>query len=99
MEEKIVKEFVLFAEEKQAKETGNKFIAYKTVNKQGRFMTVKFRKEVKNAPEKPGTYWVKTSAENVSVDTNRQYPVLWVHSIDEVAPYTKTSSVNVDEYI
>lgn len=97
--EKVVKELVLFAEEKTAKETGNKFIAYKTVAKNGKFMTVKFRKEVKNAPEKPGTYWLKVLPENVSVDTNRQYPVLWVHAIDEVAPYVKTSSANVDEYI
>lgn len=99
MSEKVVKEIVLFAEEKTAKETGNKFTAYKTVAKNGRFMTVKFRKEVKNAPQTPGTYWLKTDASNVSIDTNRQYPVLWVHAIDEVAPYVKTSSANVDEYI
>lgn len=99
MSENVVKEIVLFAEEKQAKETGNKFIAYKTVDKKGKFMTVKFRKDVKNAPEKPGTYWLKTKAENVSVDTNRQWPVLWVHAIDEIAPYVRTTSANVDEYI
>lgn len=98
-EEKVVKQFVLFAEEKTAKETGNKFYAYKTVAKNGRFMTVKFRKEVKDAPQKEGTYWLKVLPENVSVDTNRQYPVLWVHAIEEIGDYVKTSNVNVDDYI
>lgn len=100
MSEKVVKQIILFAEEKTAKETGNKFTAYKTVDKNGRFMTVKFRKEVKNAPQKEGKYWLKTDASNLSVDVNRQYPVLWVHAIDEIGDYVKTtSSANVNDYI
>lgn len=97
--EKVVKELVLFANEMQAKETGNKFIAFRTTTKNGRFITVKFRKEVKNAPDKPGTYWLKVLAENVSIDANRQYPVLWVHAVEEIAPYIKTSKADINEYI
>jgi len=66
------------------KATGEKFPTFKTTKKDGKFMNLRFRKEIQDVPVSDCFIYVET--ENVSIDKNRQYPVLWVHEIDHAEP-------------
>lgn len=66
------------------KATGEKFPTFKTIRKDGKFMNLRFRKEVENVPV--SDCFIFVANENCSIDKNRQYPVLWVHEIDHAEP-------------
>lgn len=99
MEQAQVKELKIYAEEKTAKEKGNKFLAFKTVGKDGKFLQVRFRKEAKNIPTTEGVHRVVVKVEDLSIDNNREYPRLWVHDAVSCKPWTTAKVVNIDEYI
>lgn len=61
---------------------GKKFNAYKTFQKNGKKIDVKFIKEVKNAPDVDSVIVVKLG--NINLDKSRKYPCLWVRGIEEV---------------
>ena len=75
METKKIK---IVVQEKTAT-NGKKFNTYKTTTKNGRFIDVKFRKEVKNLPVENCYAIINVDAMNV--DKNREYPVLWVKDV------------------
>lgn len=76
METKKIK--ILVAEKTTT--NGKKFNTYKTTTKNGRLMDVKFRKEVKELPE--ANCYAVIGIDNMNVDKNREYPVLWVSAIE-----------------
>lgn len=66
----------------QTKKTseGRSFNAYKTTSKNGRLMDVKFRKEVKELPTE--NCYAIINVDNMNIDKNREYPVLWVKEVE-----------------
>lgn len=74
---------------------GNKFNAYKTVDKRGKKLDLRFTKEVTLLPKKPCTIIVDDDKCNVS--TNREYPVLWVQEVKRIEESQRKS--NVSDYI
>lgn len=72
--------------------TGQKFNAYKTVDKRGKKMDVRFTRDVTNPPTAPCTLIVEDTKCNVA--TNRQYPILWIQAIKGIAEATYRSNVS-----
>lgn len=82
MEQKAkLKKFKVIVSEKETKE-GRKFNVYKAVTNEGRLIDCKFRKEVKNLPEK--TCYVHVYNTEMNIDKSREYPTLWVKAIEEI---------------
>ena len=71
--------------------TGSKFIAYKTVDKNAKKMDVKFTRDCRNTPTEPCEIIVDDSQANV--DTNRQYPCLWIKDVLEIRPLPHKSNM------
>ena len=70
-------------QERETKDSNGKtkkFNTYKTTTKNGRLMDVKFRKEVTNLPTE--TCYAIINIDNMNVDKNREYPVLWVSAVE-----------------
>ena len=86
---KEIKRIKVLVYEKQTKE-GKKFNTYKTVSKNGRLMDVKFRKEVKDLPEK--NCFAVIACDNMNIDSNREYPVLWVNAVENYLPLDEVAS-------
>ena len=74
---------------------GSTFNAYKTVDKNGRFMDLKFQKQCHNVPDSP--CWIYVTDENFNIDSNRQFPVMWVKDVEKIEPIAPVSS-NVSDY-
>jgi len=95
MEERVTREIKIVKAEQKTTQDGKKFMTYKTVDKKGRLMDCKFRREVTNIPTEPCVLVVPDDM--CSVDKNRQFPVLWIGEILEVKPYAQQAS-NLGEY-
>lgn len=80
METKKIKIIVKEREGKDPSGKVRKFNTYKTTTKNGRFMDVKFRKEVTNLPTE--NCYAIIGVDNMNVDSNREYPVLWVSAVE-----------------
>lgn len=80
METKKIKIIVKEREMKDANGKVKKFNTYKTVSKNGRFLDVKFRKEVTNLPTQ--NCYAIIDIDKMNVDKNREYPVLWVSAVE-----------------
>ena len=63
---------------------GKTFDAYETVGKNGMRITVKFRKEVKNLPEKDS--FIIVPLDKMNYAKNTIYPTIWIHQVLEVIP-------------
>lgn len=63
---------------------GKTFDAYETVGKNGMRITVKFRKEVKNLPEKDS--FIVVPLDKMNYAKNTIYPTIWIHQVLEVIP-------------
>lgn len=87
METKKIK--ILVAERKSAK---GSFNTYKTTTKNGRLMDVKFRKEVKELPTE--NCYAIINVDDMNVDSNRQYPVLWVSAVQGYESFEDNSKEN-----
>ena len=84
---------IIEAKEITAK-NGNKFMAYKTVDKGARKMDVRFTRTCKNTPTEPCTIIVDKDMANV--DKTRLYPILWVKEVKEIKENVRKS--NLDEF-
>ena len=63
---------------------GKAFDAYETVGKNGMRITVKFRKEVKDLPEKDS--FIIVPLDKMNYAKNTIYPTIWIHQVLEVIP-------------
>lgn len=61
---------------------GRSFNTYKTYSKNGRAIDLKFRKDVKNVPDK--NCFIVCNVDDMSLNTSGEYPVLWVRAIAEI---------------
>ena len=75
-------------------EDGHKFNTFKTVDKKGKFMDVRFTRECKTLPTEPCTIVVKSDMANVA--KNRQFPCVWVKEIEAIEETAFES--NIGEY-
>ena len=87
-EVKVIKVYV----EEKCTADGRKFNAYRTVTKNGRKITCKFRKEVKDVPTEDALVTVKV--DNMNMQKNSEYPCLWVSAIESWEPMK--NGVNVE---
>ena len=91
----IYKFKIVKIEEIQTKE-GRRFNTYKTVDKRGNFMDVKFVKTCQNVPTERCVIVVDENDWNV--DDQRQYPVLWIAQVDAIEPYPASKGNNKRTY-
>ena len=61
------------------KETGEEFPTFRTIQKNGKFMKMKFRQVVEEVPKDDCFIFVEEGL--FSIDKNSQFPVLWIHAI------------------
>lgn len=88
-----IKQIELKVETKETRE-GKKFLTYKALQKDGRWIDCKFRKEV--IPPKESCF-IKVEKSKMNVDRNRKFPVLWVTEFIEAVPLASVR--NADEYL
>ena len=70
---------------------GRKFLAFKTVDKNGKKMDVRFTKDCRNTPREACVIVVDDSQANV--DTARQYPCLWIKDVERIEPLERKSNM------
>lgn len=61
---------------------GREFNTFKTYSKNGRAIELKFRKEVKNVPEK--NCYITCDVDDMHLNTSGEFPVLWIKAIQSV---------------
>lgn len=69
---------------------GKKFNTYKATTKNGRLIDCKFRKEVKNLPEK--TCYAIINVDDMNVVRNTEFPVMWVKAVQSYEDLTEVSA-------
>lgn len=72
--------------------TGSTFNAFKTLDKYGKKMDVRFRKSAHNIPTEP--CMIVVSEDNYNVDKNRQYPVLWISDVDDIEEFERNNDIS-----
>lgn len=81
-------------------EEGRTFNVFNTYSKNGRKMELKFRKEVKNIPDK--NCHIICKIDDIHVNTSNEYPVVWVKGIQEIISnedeYTEANRTKVNEF-
>ena len=85
-----MKRLEIKVEEKLTRE-GKKFNAYKALQKNGKWMDLKFRKEV--TPPKTSCF-IEVEETKMNIDRNRKYPVLWVSEIAATLPLEVEAKVD-----
>ena len=88
METKKIK---IKVEEKKTSD-GKKFNTYKAVTKNGRLIDAKFRKEVKELPTE--TCYAVIGVDNMNLDKNKEYPVLWISAVESYESLGEVASEN-----
>lgn len=71
---------------------GNKFNSYKTLNKKGKKMDVRFTRDCSIKPKEP--CFVICNEDDCNVDVSRQYPCLWIREALRTEPIIKKSNVH-----
>ena len=71
---------------------GKSFNTYKAVTKNGRLIDAKFRKEVKELPT--GDCYAVIGVDNMNVDKNKEYPVLWISAVEGYETLGEVASEN-----
>jgi len=71
---------------------GRAFNSYKAVTKNGALVDLKFRKAIKNLPEK--NCWIVVDSTKVSEDKTKEYPCWWIEEIIEIKETKVNSEAN-----
>lgn len=79
---------------REKKETQEKFNVYQALTKNGRWMDLRFTKDVpeNTRPVHPCILFVED--ENISVDRQMKYPVCWVSKIAKIEEFDKKQDVS-----
>jgi len=86
MTDATFKTLKIIATEREDREKKTKFMTFKTYGKGGKLIDVKFTKECKDAPNTEGTHTIEVYCDEMNIDTQRRFPVLWIKSIKRVVP-------------
>ena len=82
-EQKNVYEIKVVVKEAKTKE-GKTFNTYRVVEKTGKLVDLRFRKDVKNVPTE--TCIMVVDKKDIHLDSKREYPCYWVKAIQELKP-------------
>lgn len=83
---------IVKVEERKTKD-GRKFTVYKTVDKNGKLLDVRFTQASGFKTDKRGTVHGEGN-----VDKTRQYPCVWFKSVDSFEPWTQAEAEDTTEY-
>lgn len=61
---------------------GKKFWAYKAVKPNGKLIDIRFTKNAGTIPTK--SFILEAKDENLNIDKNREYPILWCREISNI---------------
>ena len=89
-----MKEFEIKVIERKNKETGELFNSYQALTKTGRWMDLKFTKDVEENSRPTHSCKIVVKDENISVDRTRKYPICWVSAIEEIKEFDKHQDVS-----
>ena len=73
----------IYVEERKTKD-GRAFNVFRAITKNGRKITAKFTKDVKNVPTENSVITVLNT--NAEINDSGEFPVLWVRAIEESKP-------------
>lgn len=90
----ILKEVKVKVYHKQTKD-GKKFDTYRAVQKDGKLIDCKFRKDVKVLPTEDCIIVVKVK--NMNISYSKEYPALWMAEIEDIKPIEKLSKQNLND--
>ena len=85
---------VVSVKEIKSKVSGQKFLAYQTLDQAGNRIDLKFRRAAQNVPTE--RCWIYVDEDKCNVSTKGEYPVLWVETVNRIEPLGSKS--NLDEY-
>lgn len=69
---------------------GRTFKAYRGALKDGTVMDLKFRQDAQNKPS--DRCWIYVSEGNFNVSRRKEYPVIWVTTVNRIEPLASKSS-------
>ena len=84
----------------ERKHEGRSFNVFHTFSKNGRRTEVKFRKEVKNLPDK--TCYVVVNVDDMNLNTSGEFPICWIKAIQSIEDLEvanlETNRQKINEY-
>ena len=80
--------------ERKKKETNETFLSYQALTKTGRWMDLKFTKDVKEETRPTHSCMLLAEEKNMSVDRTRKFPVLWISEIAGVEEFDRVQNVS-----
>ena len=89
-----MREFEVKVIERKTKETGEVFNSYQALTKTGRWMDLKFTKEVSENSRPTHSCKIVVEDEKISVDRTRKFPICWVSAIKEIKEFDKHQDVS-----
>lgn len=69
---------VVTAKEREGKLTGQKYLAFSTVKRDGSKVALKFRRDVEGLPKKAGKYEMEIESTTMNMSDRDGYEVWWV---------------------
>ena len=89
-----MKTFEIKVIERKTKETGETFLSYQALTKTGRWMDLKFTKEVPEKSRPTHSCMISVEETKISVERARKFPCCWVSEIKEVKEFDKVQNVS-----
>lgn len=89
-----MKKFEIKVVERKKKETNETFLSYQALTKTGRWMDLRFTKEVKEETRPTHSCMILVDDKKLSVDRTRKFPVVWVSEIAGVEEFDKVQDVS-----
>lgn len=79
----------------EVKTATNKFLAYKALGKNKKWIDLRFTQDVENPPKED--CFIMVLPENANYTTAYQYPRIWVRKIEEIMPIERKEN-NIADY-
>lgn len=89
-----MKKFEIKVVERKKKETNETFLSYQALTKTGRWMDLKFTKDVKEETRPTHSCMLLVEEKNMSVDRTRKFPVVWISEISGVEEFDRVQNVS-----
>lgn len=89
-----MKKFEIKVVERKKKETNETFLSYQALTKIGRWMDLKFTKDVKEETRPTHSCMLLVDDKKMSVDRTRKFPVVWISEIAGVEEFDRVQNVS-----
>lgn len=93
-EKLTTKEFEVKVISRKKKDSEETFNVYQALTKSGRWMDLKFTKDVPENERPVHGCRISVKAENMSVDRTLKFPVCWVSKIEAILEFDKKQDVS-----